>query len=700
MARFLRSQIFLAVFLSALSLIATVLVCFEISPRWVTISGLLVNAVIFGVLNFHISRLRQEHLRAQTTESERQMFSSLIQNSGDCIVISGMDRKLRYVNGAGRAMLGLGLDENIRGVDGRQFYRPEYGERMKSEVIPSALQNGQWAGEFSLKNLLTNEDIPILLNLFPLQHPLTGEHLGLGAVSRDIRDRKKLQKQLDRFFEVSLDMLGIANTDGYFIKLNPAFTEILGYTEAELCSRPAIDFIHPEDVAATIEQITAQSDGRAVLSFENRYRTKNGDYRWFSWKSFPDGSLTYGAARDITDEKKQIALMKELSQKSTAASHAKSEFLANMSHEIRTPINGVIGMTALLLDSGLNQEQLEYARDVQVSAQSLLIVINDILDFSKIEAGKLDIEKLDFDLENLIDETARSFSWAMSNKSVTFVVSCEKNAKHLFVGDPGRIRQVLNNLLSNAIKFTANGSISLDARVLQKHANSTEFLFSVADTGIGLSPAAQEKLFQAFSQGDASTARKYGGTGLGLSISKKLVEILGGQMGVESVEGQGSKFWFKLTLENSQAATLKKLSATSPKTVFTNARILVAEDNSVNQKILLAMLTKMGYTAQTVANGNEVLSLLRDQDFDLILMDCQMPECDGYAATVKIRESRTLACRNIPIIAMTANALKGDREKCLASGMDDYASKPIAMDDLFLVVEKWLLKTKHTSQSA
>jgi PAS domain S-box-containing protein len=184
--------------------------------------SLFANAVIFGVLNFHISRLRQERLRAQTTELERQMFSSLIQNSGDCIVISGMDRKLRYVNGAGRAMLGLGLDENIRGVDGRQFYRLEYGERMKTEVIPSALQNGQWAGEFSLKNLLTNEDIPILLNLFPLQHPHTGEHLGLGAVSRDIRDRKKLQKQLDRFFEVCLDMLGIANTDGYLIKLNPA----------------------------------------------------------------------------------------------------------------------------------------------------------------------------------------------------------------------------------------------------------------------------------------------------------------------------------------------------------------------------------------------------------------------------------------------------------------------------------------------
>ena len=408
-------------------------------------------------------QLKRARLNIHDVNLERESLALLVQNSSDLIAISNAganssnnwnpERSIRYINKAGRRIVGIPEDAPLESIKGSEFYSPADNERMKTEVFPAVISKGFYSGEFRYRHQVTGEAIPVEMNIYPLTDHATGEVLGMAAVSKDLRDRKNLQQQLDSFFEVSLDMLGIANTDGYFLKLNPAFTEILGYSEAELCSRPAIEFIHPDDVQSTLEQLQAQADGRSVFSFENRYRTKDGDYRWFSWKSSPRGKLTYGAARDITDEKIRQSMLSELSQKAIAASRAKSEFLANMSHEIRTPINGVVGMTSLLLDSELSAEQRDYADNIRASAETLLSIVNDILDFSKVEAGKIELEELTFDLEQLINETAKSISYAVRNKSIPFTVNCEHDAKSFYSGDPGRIRQVLNNLLSNAVKI-------------------------------------------------------------------------------------------------------------------------------------------------------------------------------------------------------------------------------------------------------
>lgn len=656
-----------------------------------------------GVTNFAIVALTlllawRLDRRLQKTQSERNLFVNLAENSTDLIAISGLDRRLRYINPAGRRIVGIPLDVPAENYLGSQFYSDEYNRVVQEQAIPAVKDKGFWTGEVNYQNILSKDQTPVLLSIFRLSDPETESMDGIAAVGRDIQDRKKLERQLNRFFEVSLDMLGIADVKGYFHRLNPAFTEVLGFTEEELCSKVCTEFIHPDDIEKTIKEIERQAKGHSVMSFENRYKTKSGGYRWLSWKSTVDGELTYGAARDITEQKEKEALLEKLSREAVSASQAKSEFLANMSHEIRTPINGVIGMTDLLLDTRLSAEQLGFARDIRNSADALLVLINDILDFSKIEAGKLDIEFSDFDLGNMLEETSKTLAWAMRNKSITFSMSYPKSDGRLYHGDPGRIRQILTNLLSNAIKFTEVGSIRLDVNVTSIVDKSTEFRFVVTDSGIGISQEAQNRLFKSFSQANASTTRRFGGTGLGLSISKSLVELMGGEIGVTSEIGKGSTFWFTLKLKQSaQMLPIARKEKSIVMTKFPGAKILVAEDNSVNQKMIWAILNKLGFKPHLVGDGNEVLSALHEQHFDLILMDCQMPVLDGYEATRRIRSSTTLAQKDIPIIAMTANALKGDREKCLESGMNDHTTKPVDIALLASRIEHWLEQKRNAA---
>jgi PAS domain S-box-containing protein len=531
------------------------------------------------------------------------------------------------------------------------------------------------------------------------------------TLNRHIRERVRVEKELDRFFSLSIDMLAIADTRGYFIRMNPSFTDVLGYTEEELCAQPCTVFIHPDDIEKTVKEIERQAQGQSVISFENRYRTKDGRYRWLSWKSMPAGSVTYGTARDITEQKEFEAREQKANQEekeslllrergALAASQAKSEFLANMSHEIRTPLNGVIGMTGLLMGTRLSVEQAEYAKSVLSSAESLLTVINDILDFSKVEAGKLEIEKIDFNLEDTLQETVKGFSWAARNKALLLSMHAPVGRRHLFRGDPARLRQILNNLIGNAIKFTDAGFVTLRAVEARQVENATEFRFTVEDSGIGISKQAIGKLFQVFSQADSSMARKHGGTGLGLSISKRLVELMGGRIGVNSVEGQGSEFWFSIMLEHSMARVHEPTSAMNEiqGSSHATASILVAEDNIINQKIALATLSRLGLRGQAVANGQEVLAALHDFHFDLILMDCQMPIMDGYETTQRIRASNSIRDAQIPIIAMTAHALTGDQEKCFAAGMNDYTVKPVNVALLGEVIEKWLNHSKRRGE--
>ncbi len=379
------------------------------------------------------------------------------------------------------------------------------------------------------------------------------------------------------------------------------------------------------------------------------------------------------------------------------ASELKSAFLANMSHEIRTPINGVMGMTGLLLDTPLDKDQREYAETIRRSADGLLTIVNDILDFSKVEAGKLDFETIPFDLDGLIRDIERTQGLEARNKGLKFLRSYSPEVPATLIGDPGRLRQVIMNLLSNAIKFTAKGQIALEVSVVSLAPGRVQLRFEISDSGIGVSPEGIQKLFQPFSQVDASTTRKFGGTGLGLSISKKLVELMNGEIGVTSEVGSGSRFWFTADLligEEKLARPERIVEMEDPKTKARDSsdkvRVLIAEDNPVNQKVAIKMLEKIGFRVDAVGNGAEAVEALKTVSYDLVLMDCQMPEMDGYEATRCLRASQVPRVRTIPIVAMTANAMKGDREKCLAAGMDDYISKPIKPEELQRVIQSTL----------
>jgi signal transduction histidine kinase/ActR/RegA family two-component response regulator len=375
------------------------------------------------------------------------------------------------------------------------------------------------------------------------------------------------------------------------------------------------------------------------------------------------------------------------------ATRQKSDFLATMSHEIRTPLNGIIGMTSVLLDKTLDPAARDCAETIRSSGEALLAIVDDILDFSKIEAGCLQIECNEFDLHAVIREAMQIVEPAAARKPIRLTTSIDPALPQLVRGDLVRLRQILLNLLSNAIKFTAAGKVEVKAELGACLPDACELRFSVSDEGIGMTPEQQGKLFQPFSQAEPCTTRKFGGTGLGLAICKRLTELMGGQIGVESIRGQGSTFRFTVRVRPSERSTTPVAGAIpqprSSRAAVKSARILLVEDNIINQKVALAMLKNLGYHADVAWNGREAVTAATCRYYDLILMDCLMPEVDGFEATRSLR-AHGGHCEKLPIIAMTANAFAEDRDACLAAGMTDYLSKPVREAELAKKLECWL----------
>lgn len=620
-----------------------------------------------------------------------------------------MDMRTRAVTWTSqmRRIHELPADYQPRGDEHLKYFKGAALEQLVAVGEESMRTGGSWDLQLPMT---TAKGRPIWVRTVGQMDMRNGKLVAIVGVMQDVTESRNArtallqsQERLHRALEGSGLALWDLDVVNERIYLSETWSLMLGGPPEEThCSaQELLGGVPPEDLAriqAALEPVLNGSSRRYLV--EHRVRRFDGSHVWIH----SEGRVAerdaegkplrmVGTNRDISQSKRSEDELRVARDAANAANRAKSQFLATMSHEIRTPLNGIIGMTKLLLDERLQPEVRRHTELIDRSAHSLLALVNDILDVSKIEAGQMEIERVAFDLHELLQDLATLYRLRATEKSLLFRLRMAPEVPQYVQGDPTRIRQVLVNLLGNALKFTASGWIEMEVKATPWGAQD-RLEFVVTDTGIGIPAEAQPQLFGRFMQADSSTSRKYGGSGLGLSIVRQLVELMGGTVTVASTEGKGSRFTVMLPVlvtDTAEAPSGWTELSPTPQT----ARVLVAEDNTTNQVVAFGMLRKLGYDDVSLAvDGAQAVQMALAHDYDLILMDCQMPEMDGYEAT---RRLRAAGCAST-IVAMTANAIKGDRERCIEAGMNDYLTKPIDLKVLGGVLARWVAPTAEAPQ--
>jgi len=670
-------------------------------------AALLFTILLTGFLTVFASlELRRRGRAEQAALESETRYRLLADNSSDLIVLVDLGGIRRFVSPSSRALYGYEPEEMLRSD---MFGAAHPDDQPLLAAAVEQLKSGAERVVIELRARRKSGDyIWVESHMRLVLDPLTGEARILGLV-RDISQRHAIEQaireseaQFRTLADAVSDLIIRSLPDGKRIYVSPSCRAVLGYEPDELVGAPLGSFTHPLDLDLVRDRMAAIMAGDEDTVVLSRAMRRDGAVIWLEGRislvwDMHAGTIveTIAVMRDVSQHKAMEERLERARLDAEQASQLKSEFLANMSHEIRTPMNGIIGMTSLLLGTPLAPEQRRYADAVRISADALLSVINDILDLSKLEAGKLNLEIVPFSFATIVSDCIELLAAKAADKGIRLTSDVDDQARLTHLGDPTRLRQIILNLLANAVKFTDHGFVALHVSGEAQGAAS-RLRIQVEDSGIGMDAVGKAKLFRKFEQADGSVARRFGGTGLGLAISKQLIDRMDGTIGVVSDLGQGSSFTVELSLPTtaaapSELAPLAEAPAANPASLREDRprKILVAEDNEINQLLVVTLLQEAGYLVDVAEDGLEALAAVRRESYDLVLMDAQMPNMDGLQATRAIRGLDNGRSR-VPIIALTANAMAGDREHYLAAGMDDYLSKPLDATSMLSMVQAWM----------